>query len=68
MIDVTDRGRPVARIVPLQDAPLDQLVTEGRASAPEADLVELLGSLSLPAASKGSSPTHALQKLREDER
>ncbi len=34
-IEVTDRGRPVARIVPLRDGSvLDQMIVEGRASRP----------------------------------
>jgi prevent-host-death family protein len=41
-IEVTDHGRPVARIVPLRAASvLDQLVAEGRATAPDGDLLAI---------------------------
>ena len=67
-IDVTDRGRPVARIVPLQNGSLDQLVAEGRASAPDGDLLESLQTLHLPAQGSGKSPASALREMRDDER
>jgi prevent-host-death family protein len=37
-IEITDRGRPVARLVPVrdEDSMLDRLVTAGRAVAPTA--------------------------------
>jgi prevent-host-death family protein len=39
-IEVTDHGRPVARIVPLRaTSTLDQLVAEGRAVPPMGDLL-----------------------------
>src|SRR5215472_9373623 len=39
-IEVTEHGRPVARIVPLRaTSTLDQLVAEGRATQPEGDLL-----------------------------
>lgn len=39
-VEVTDRGHPVARIVPLRsDGNLEQLVTQGRASAAYGDLL-----------------------------
>jgi prevent-host-death family protein len=41
VIEVTDRGRAVARIVPLHEASrLEQLVAEGRASGATADLLD----------------------------
>lgn len=41
--EVTDRGRPVAMLVPLPRAAtvLDKLIAAGRASAPQGDLLDL---------------------------
>jgi prevent-host-death family protein len=41
--EVTERGRPVALLVPLPTAstPLTRLVASGRAAAPKGDLVDL---------------------------
>ena len=41
--EVTDRGRPVALLVPLGGnlSPLTRLVAEGRASMPDGDLLDL---------------------------
>ena len=41
--EVTERGRPVALLVPLDDAlsPLEKLVASGRARMPEGDLRDL---------------------------
>jgi len=64
--EVTDRGHPVARIVPLRAGPLEQMVSEGRVT-PGGDLLETLRRLGLPAA--GANPTSgALAELRDDER
>ena len=41
-VEVTDRGHPVARIVPLRsEGNLEQLVTQGRASAAYGDLLAI---------------------------
>ena len=41
-IEVTERGRPVARIVPLHGrSVLDQMVSEGRATAARGDLLDI---------------------------
>ncbi|HEY4028587.1 MAG TPA: type II toxin-antitoxin system prevent-host-death family antitoxin [Candidatus Dormibacteraeota bacterium] len=41
-VEVTDHGRPVARIVPLRaGSMLDQLVAEGRATPPDGDLLAI---------------------------
>ena len=41
-IEVTERGRPVARIVPLQGrSVLDQMVAEGRATQVHGDLLDV---------------------------
>lgn len=40
-IEVTERGRPVARIVPLRNkGVLDQLIAEGRATRARGDLLD----------------------------
>ncbi len=69
-IEITDRGRPVARIVPIRPSALDQLVLEGRATAPTGvDFLRLAGELGLPAKDvSGASPSAALAELRSDER
>ncbi len=40
-IEVTERGRPVARIVPVHQSVLDEMIAEGRATAACGDLLEL---------------------------
>lgn len=68
-IEVTDHGHPIARIVPLHPGVLDQLVLEGRATEQTGDLLDLLDTLSLPAAPRGATlPSEALAELRADER
>jgi prevent-host-death family protein len=43
VIEVTDRGRAVARIVPMNEASrLEQLVAEGRASGVTVDLLDVI--------------------------
>ena len=68
--EVTDHGHPIARIVPLRLGVLDQLVLEGRATGASDDLLDLMGSLDLPAAGEadGRPPSLALAELRSDER
>jgi len=69
IIDITDHGHPVARIVPLHFGPFDQLVAEGRATPGEGDLLALLDELALPAPSAGAVlPSAALAELRDEER
>ena len=66
LIEVTDRGHPVARIVPMQrHSALDQLVAEGRAVAAHGDL------LSLPPLKRragGRALSAVLDEMRADER
>jgi prevent-host-death family protein len=64
--EITDRGRPIARLVPIQATGLDRLLAEGRASAAETDLTTLLEELGPPP--RGPSATRALEDLRRDER
>ncbi len=70
VIDVTDHGHPIARIVPLRPSVLDQLVVEGRASDSDGDLLDLMHDLRLPvsAVARRKSPSRALAELRADER
>ena len=70
VIEVTEHGHPIARIVPLRRSVLDQLVIEGRASEAEGDLLEVMGELGLPGVPELGcmSPSQALAELRADER
>jgi prevent-host-death family protein len=65
--EVTDRGRPVALLVPTpRDEGLDALVAAGRARRGEGHLSELGPPLPLP---KGAPrPSEVLERLRADER
>lgn len=66
VVEVTDRGRPVARIVPLRPASvLDRLVAEGRATPARGDLLGH-SPVTLPAGSR--LPSEVLAELRSDER
>ncbi len=65
-IEVTERGRPVARIVPLHGrSVLDQMIAEGRATAARGDLLELKP---LPPVSGKRPLSEVLSDLRADER
>lgn len=69
VIEVTEHGHPIARIVPLRPGTLDQLVLEGRATDAEGDLLELIESMGLPATGAGPiSASEALSVLRDDGR
>jgi prevent-host-death family protein len=69
VMEVTDHGHPIARIVPLQPSVLDQLVLEGRATEAVGDLLDLVDELGLPGdAGGGVLPLVALSELRSDER
>lgn len=70
VIEVTDHGHPIARIVPLRPGVLDQLVLEGRATESSGDLLELVTELGLPVQPSASlqPPSEALAELRADER
>jgi len=65
-IEITDRGRPIARIVPLRGTGvLDQLIAEGRATAAEGDLLGIK-----PVRRQPGSPSLSaiLREMRADER
>lgn len=67
VVEITEHGHPIARIVPLRPSALDQLTAEGRATE-AADLLDLLDELSLPAAPAGHMPpSAALAELRAEE-
>jgi len=69
VIEITDHGHPIARIVPLRSGVLDQLVTEGRAVAGRGDLLAIADELHLPApAAGGTTLSAALAELRDGER
>ena len=65
-IEITERGRPVARIVPLRGrSVLDQMMAEGRATQPRGDL--LASKPNKPA--RGGRPlSEILAEMRADER
>lgn len=69
VIEVTDHGHPVARIVPIHHGALDQLIVEGRVTPAGGDLLNQLDQMSLPGSSTGSDlPSVALSELRDQER
>lgn len=63
-LEVTDRGKPVAVLGPVNESAsaLRRLVSSGRASPPEGDLLDLAPPNG-PVTTKG---TDALRELRED--
>jgi prevent-host-death family protein len=66
VIEVTDRGRAVARIVPLHEASrLEQLVAEGRASGATGDLLDVKPS---PRVAGKPLLSKILADMRADER
>ena len=70
ILEVTDRGRPVARLVPIKPmSRWDQLVAEGRLIPAKEDLLENIRKhppIKLPPGSKTAS--EILAEMREDER
>jgi prevent-host-death family protein len=66
VIEVTDRGRPVARIVPMHEASrLEQLVAEGRASGATGDLLDVKP---IPRIARKPVLSKILADMRADER
>jgi prevent-host-death family protein len=67
-VEVTDRGVPVALIVPVPEAAdvVERLVLEGRAAPPHGNLNDLPPPL--PPTRGGLLPSEALVELRADER
>ncbi len=66
--EVTDRGRPVARLQPLPAATqgVERLIAEGRISEADGDLLAL--GLPLSPAPGAKLPSEVLTELRADER
>ena len=64
-IIVTDRGRPVGRIVPLTESPLDALVEAGLMSEPTRSFDEVIGSLA-PVARSSATTQEVLDDIREE--
>lgn len=66
-VEVTDRGRPIAMLVPiLAQDPLEQLVSAGRITSAAGDLLELGDPL--PPATGKPLPSGVLDGMRADER
>jgi len=65
-IEVTDRGRPVARIVPLRKGSvLNQMIVDGRATLARGDLLDLRP---LPPVRGKPRLSDVLARMRADER
>jgi len=65
IVEITDRGRPVARLVPLASGELAGLITAGHARPARAAMRDLPGPLPAPA---GSTVTQILAGQRASER
>jgi prevent-host-death family protein len=66
-VEITDRGRPVALLTPTpQGGPLERMRAAGEVEIATGGLDDLPEPLSLPAGAE--SPSHALERLRRDER
>jgi len=67
-VEITERGRPVAMLVPLatEASRLDMLTMQGRLGADLGDVLAL--GAPLTAAAGRASPGEALREMREDER
>ena len=66
IVEVTDRGRAVARIVPMHEASrLEQLLAEGRASAASGDVLDVKP---MPRITGRPLLSRVLADMRADER
>jgi prevent-host-death family protein len=63
--EVSDRGRPVARIVPVAPSGWQRLVAEGRVRLAEGDLLDIEP---LPLPPGATAPSEVLARMREHER
>ena len=70
VIDITDHGHAIARIVPLKPSMLDQLILENRATEAVGDFLDLMDELGLPGSARRGhmTPSRALAEMRDDER
>jgi prevent-host-death family protein len=62
-IEITDRGRPVARLVPLRRSPLEELADAGRLGP----ATRVITALPEPIVSDGATASEILAELRADE-
>ena len=65
-IEITDRGRPVAVLMPLPSDPLERLRASGDLEPSTGDLADLPEPLPMPAGAE--PPSAVLARLRRDER
>jgi prevent-host-death family protein len=70
IIEVTDRGRPVARLVPARTlSPMERMIAEGRVTRAEGSLQESLRRFPPAAPAAGVPlPSEILAQMRQDER
>ena len=66
-LQITDRGRPVAQLVPASPDPWEELLTTGRVLRPEDD-GHVLDVEPAPAPPHGPTVSERLAAAREDER
>ena len=64
-LEITDRGRPVAQLVPLHTSPIEHLLAAGLMRAPRRPFSELPEPL---ARTRGASLSDLLAEQREHER
>jgi len=65
-LEITDRGTPIALLVPVPRDGFDRLVAAGRVDPAQGDLLEL--GEPLPPAAGVPLPSEILEDLRRDER
>jgi len=66
-VEITDRGRPVALLIPIPDgSPLERMRSAGDVENATADLDDLPEPLVLP--EEVELPSRVLERLRRDER
>ena len=63
-IEISDRGRPVARMVPITLTGWDRLVAEGRVRLADGDLLELGPPLPLPPGA--TPPSELISRMRDE--
>jgi prevent-host-death family protein len=67
IVEITDRGRPIARLTPLPGGtPLEKMRSSGEIEPASGEFNDLPGPISLP--DSVESPTAALRRLRNSER
>ncbi|MFI7588689.1 type II toxin-antitoxin system Phd/YefM family antitoxin [Spongisporangium articulatum] len=65
-VTITDRGRPVARLVPIAESPLERWIESGLARPPRRSLADL--PLPEPMSEPGPTLSEVLAAMRDDER